>query len=89
MMFGRPPDHALVTEDYVRSLGGTIERRALSRTGENESDRMKTRYDRRAKLEGDLVLFYNPSCKKGRCPKLQESWEGPYKIRIRINDVVT
>ena len=47
-------------------------------------DRMKTRYDRAANLEGfhegHLVLFYNSTGKKRLSPKLQTSWGGRYKI---------
>jgi hypothetical protein len=53
---------------------------------------MKTRYDRLASYagynEGDKVWLYRPTRTKGKSPKLQSSWEGPYKIVTRINDVV-
>ena len=56
------------------------------------SNRMKARYDRAANTEGfrwrQLVLLYNPQRKKGLSPKLQTSWDGPYKIIKRLNDVV-
>jgi hypothetical protein len=56
------------------------------------SDRMKTRYDKLANSagyqEGDRVCLYKPTRTKGKSPKLQSSWEGPYKIITRINDVV-
>jgi transposase InsO family protein len=56
------------------------------------SDRMKTRYDLKANVagfhEGDLVWLFNRQRKKGRCPKLQPSWEGPFVILPMINDVV-
>ncbi|XP_018563442.1 protein NYNRIN-like [Anoplophora glabripennis] len=57
-----------------------------------ESDRMKTRYDLRANSSGfqenEKVWLYNPKRTKGKSPKLQKSWEGPYTIVTRINDVV-
>ena len=56
------------------------------------NDRMKARYDRAANTkcfhERQLVLPYNPKKKKGLYPKLQTSWNGPYKIVKRLNDVV-
>ena len=56
------------------------------------SDRMKARYDRAANTEWfherQLVLLYNPQWKKGLSPKLQTSWDGPYKIIKRLNGVV-
>jgi hypothetical protein len=55
-------------------------------------DRMKTRYYLKVNTarfrEGDLVWLFNRQRKKGRCPKLQPSWEGPFLILTRINDVV-
>jgi hypothetical protein len=56
------------------------------------SDRMKTRYDKLANSagyhEGGRVWLYRPTRTKGRSPKLQSSWDGPYKIVTRINDVL-
>jgi hypothetical protein len=56
------------------------------------SDRMKIRYDKLANSagsqEGDRVWLYRPTSTKGKLQKLQSSWEGPYKIVDRINDVV-
>ena len=53
-------------------------------------DRMKAMYDRVANTkdfhEGQLVVLYNPQRKKGLSPKLQISWDGPYKIIKRLND---
>jgi hypothetical protein len=55
------------------------------------SDRMKARYDQLANSAGfqagDRVWLYRPTRKKGKSPKLQTCWEGPYNI-TRINDVV-
>jgi hypothetical protein len=34
------------------------------------------------------VWLYRPTSTKGKSPKLQSSWEGPYKVVIRISDVV-
>uniref|UniRef100_A0A2C9LTM5 Integrase catalytic domain-containing protein n=1 Tax=Biomphalaria glabrata TaxID=6526 RepID=A0A2C9LTM5_BIOGL len=56
------------------------------------SDSMKKRYDKRANFSGfqesDLVWLYSPWRRKGRSPKLQRHWEGPYRIVKRVNDVV-
>ncbi|KAJ8912680.1 hypothetical protein NQ315_011039 [Exocentrus adspersus] len=57
-----------------------------------ESDRMKTRYDLRANTGGfqvgEKVWLYNSKRTKGKSPKLQKSWEGPYTVVTRLNDVV-
>ena len=56
------------------------------------SDQMKERYDVRANeggfQEGDRVWLHNPQRRKGLCPKLQASWDGPYTIVKKINDLV-
>ena len=56
------------------------------------SDKMKARYDLMANSarfqEGGRVWLYRPLRTKGKSPKLQSSWEGPYTIITRINDVV-
>jgi len=53
---------------------------------------MKARYDQLANSagfqEGDRVWLYRPIQKRGKSPKLQTCWEGPYTIITRINDVV-
>ncbi|KAJ8912214.1 hypothetical protein NQ315_009038 [Exocentrus adspersus] len=57
-----------------------------------KSDRMKTRYDLRANTRGfqvgEKVWLYNPKRTKGKSPKLQKSWEGPYSVVTRLNDIV-
>ena len=56
------------------------------------SDRVKARYDRAANTENfyvvQLVLFYNPTRKKGSFPNMQSSWEGLHKVSKRLNDVM-
>ncbi|KAG5888710.1 hypothetical protein JTB14_035775 [Gonioctena quinquepunctata] len=53
---------------------------------------MKKTYDIKADAGGfkvdDLVWLYNPKRRRGLSPKLRNSWEGPYKIVKRINDLV-
>jgi hypothetical protein len=38
--------------------------------------------------EGDQVWLYCPTETRGKSPKLQPSWEGPYNVITWINDVV-
>jgi hypothetical protein len=53
---------------------------------------MKAFYDRKARSiqfeSGQRVWLHNPRRKIDRSPKLQSSWEGPFEIVERINDVV-
>ena len=59
------------------------------------SDKMKTRYryDIRSNSVGfqerdQVWLFNRKRCRRGRWPKLQTNWKGPYTVKKRINDAV-
>jgi hypothetical protein len=65
--------------------------RAALRREQLASDRIKARYDLANSAgyqEGDQVRLYRPTRARGKSPKVQSSWEGPYKAITRINDVV-
>ena len=53
---------------------------------------MKDHYDRKAFGEAfdvdDKVWYYDPRVKKGRSPKLNRPWKGPYTIKKKISDLV-
>ncbi|KMQ86489.1 krab-a domain-containing protein [Lasius niger] len=57
-----------------------------------KSSRVKSWYDRGVRKilfqEGERVWFYNPRRVKGKAPKLQSNWEGPFSILKKFNDVV-
>ncbi|KAJ8944385.1 hypothetical protein NQ318_017705 [Aromia moschata] len=57
-----------------------------------QSDKMKQHLDttstETAFEPGDAVWLYAPKRMKGRSPKLQRNWEGPYTIIKKINDLV-
>ena len=58
-----------------------------------QSDQMKAYYDSHGHEgqplnKGSAVWLYNPRKKKGLSPKLQRSWEGPYVVIKKINDLV-
>jgi hypothetical protein len=88
------PDKGRPTADYAAELVAHLHdihqyaRQNLKLT----SDCMKIRYDKLANSagyqEGDRVWLYRPTRTKGKSPKLQSSWEGPYKVVNRINNVV-
>jgi hypothetical protein len=94
LLFGAPLDKERPTTDHAADLVGQLHdihnyaRQHLKLA----SDRMKTRYDKLANSagyhEGERVWLYRPTRMKGKSPKLQPSWEGPYTIVTRINDVV-
>ncbi|KAJ8872551.1 hypothetical protein PR048_026157 [Dryococelus australis] len=94
LLFRRPVEEEAATPDYTIKL-----RQKLTNIHEfawghfkTNNDIMKTRYNRRKPeetfQEGHLVWLCNPQRKKGYCPKLHKSWEGPYTILKQINDVV-
>jgi hypothetical protein len=94
LLFGTPPNKEKPTTDYAASLVDLLHdiHQYARQHLKFASDRMKTRYDKLANYagyqEGDRVWLYRPTRTKGKSPKLQSSWEGPYKIITRINDVV-
>jgi len=57
-----------------------------------KSSQTKIWYDQKArKIQFDVgqkIWLYNLRRKKGRAPKLQSSWKGPYFIVKKLNDVV-
>ena len=94
LQFGTSNRENISTTDYVQDLRARLDEvhNNVRRRIQIASDRMKTRYDLRANTsgfqEGDLVWLYNPRRRRGRSPKLQQDWEGPYSVIKRINDVV-
>jgi hypothetical protein len=93
LLFGAPPDKESSATDYAAELGRLHDIHHYTRQHlKLASDRMKVRYDRLANSagfkEGDRVWLYRPTRTRGKSPKLQSSWEGPYKVINRINDVV-
>ncbi|XP_063989948.1 protein NYNRIN-like [Diachasmimorpha longicaudata] len=57
-----------------------------------KSQKMKSHYDHKARMlayqVGEKVCLFYPRRTKGKSPKLQSDWDGPYTIRTKINDVV-
>ena len=96
LIFGRPEEEpSTIATDYAESLQERLElvHRFVRPHMEMQSDRMKEYYDSHSKEghklgNGDAVWLYNPRRKKGISPKLQRSWEGPYVIIKKINDLV-
>ncbi|KAL9964889.1 hypothetical protein ACROYT_G028596 [Oculina patagonica] len=87
------PDTPPLTTDYAvalqQRLAGAHEvaRRHLGRAAE----RQKRNYDKRVSNKpyrvGDSVWFHNIRRKKGRNPKLDCPWEGPYLVVTVLSDV--
>jgi hypothetical protein len=94
LLFGVHPDKKRPTTDYAADLVDHLHdiHSYVRQHLKLARDRMKTRYDKLTNStgyqEGDSVWLYRPTRTKGKSPKLQSSWEGPYKVVTRINDVV-
>jgi hypothetical protein len=94
LLFGASPDKERPTTDHAADL--VDHQRDIHQYARRHlklaSDRMRTRYDKLANFagyhEGDRVWLYRPTLTKGKSPKLQSSWEGPYKVVVGLNDVV-
>ena len=54
-------------------------------TANDRSDYMTKDLERIRK--GEKVWLYNPQGKKGRSPKMQTPWEGPWEITKQVTDV--
>jgi len=55
------------------------------------SRKVKALYDSKARqllFEKGHRIWFNLRRDKGKAPKLQSNWEGPYEIVRRLNDVV-
>ncbi|KAJ8948240.1 hypothetical protein NQ318_013227 [Aromia moschata] len=96
LMLGRP-----LEETQERSLPEFVKdlRERMDRVHEfareklkMQSDKIKQRLDttstETAFDPGETVWLYAPKRMKGRSPKLQKNWEGPYTIIKKINDLV-
>lgn len=93
LLTGGPPEATTEITEYASELRKKLsDVHALMREmGLRAGEKMKTRYDRTANHrifgEGALVWLHNPTRRKGKSPKLQPSWDGPYRVVTAINDV--
>ncbi|UYV83713.1 K02A2.6-like [Cordylochernes scorpioides] len=94
LIFGCPNSIGEGANEFVDRLHSRLEKvhRWAREKLEIASEAMKVRYDTHAcgndLQEGGLVWLYNPKRKKGLSPKLQKSWEGPFRIVKKLNDVL-
>ena len=96
-LFGSPTDpeqdNQLAT-DYAKEIrqrlrDAHIRARAVL---QSSSRRQKRNYDKKAVdksyLVGSFVWLHNEVRKKGRCPKLEFKWHGPFLVIKKLSDVV-
>jgi len=96
LLRGSPPEREEEdsSEGYVQRLKNRLNNvhSEAKRHLNLQSLRSKIRYDQRARKInfniGQKVWFYNPRRVRGKSPKLQRNWEGPYEIVRKLSDVV-
>ena len=96
LQFGRPEQESgdQGKTEYVHRLQARLERiHAFAREHlKLGSERNKRYYDHKASHRGfergAPVWLHNPRRKKGRTPKLQRPWEGPYLVISRLDDLI-
>ncbi|KAJ8932556.1 hypothetical protein NQ318_004710 [Aromia moschata] len=96
LMLGRPLEEEPKSDlpEFVEDLRKRMDRihRFARENLKIHSDKMKQRLDttstETALKPGDAVWLYAPKRTKGKCPKLQSNWEGPYTIIKKTNDLV-
>ncbi|KAJ8934624.1 hypothetical protein NQ318_023204 [Aromia moschata] len=96
LMLGRPLEETEERSlpEFVEDLRKRMDRihRFAREKLKIHSDKMKQRLDttstETAFKPGDAVWLYAPKRTKGKSPKLQSNWEGPYTIVKKINDLV-
>jgi len=82
------------SENYVRKLRENLERihQGVREHLRIKSSKVKEWYDKGVRQisfqEGQKVWFFNPQREKGKAPKLQKNWEGPYLIVKKLSEVV-
>ena len=96
LQLGRPEQESGYQNktEYVQTLQARLDRVHAFARGNMKlgSERHKRYYDHKAQNHGfergDPVWLHNPRRKKGRTPKLQRPWEGPYLVTSRLDDLI-
>ena len=96
LQLGRPEQESGYQNktEYVQHLQARLDRVHAFVRGNMKlgSERHKRYYDHKAQNRGfergDPVWLHNPRRKKGRTPKLQRPWEGPYLVTSRLDDLI-
>jgi len=95
LLHGIPPQERKFEENiYVSELRRKLNalHAGVKQQIDLKSRKVKTLYDSKARQllyeKGHRVWLFNPRRDKGKAPKLQSNWEGPYEVVRRLNDVV-
>ena len=79
--------------EYVQRLHARLDRiHAFAHENMKLGSERHKQYDHKAQnrgfKRGDPVWLHNPRRKKGRTPKLQRPWEGPYLVTSHLDDLI-
>ena len=96
LLRGSPPreNNENINEGYAQKLKGKLDEIHcdVRRRMNLQSSRIKDRYDQKARRvnfdTGQDVWFFNPRRERGKAPKLQNNWEGPFRIVKKLSEVV-
>ncbi|XP_018347287.1 PREDICTED: uncharacterized protein LOC108751549 [Trachymyrmex septentrionalis] len=78
-------------EDYLGKVKRKLEEihKTVRKRVDIRSSQTKSWYDQKARQihfkEGQKLWLYNPRRKKGRTPKLQSNWKGPYYVVKKLS----
>jgi hypothetical protein len=70
-------------EDCFEYVRGALKKCAERRKRYYDTSKQGKQYE-----EGELVWLYSPQRRKGKSPKLQRCWDGPFRIIRKINDIL-
>ena len=96
LLYGRPPTEESVTSHHKYVANFKENMWKIHETARNQmkvaSDRQKRHYDHRSNMYqyfiGDPVCLQILTKVKGRSPKLQDRWDGPYLVIKVLSDLV-
>ena len=54
---------------------------------QKDYDNAKNRKISASFKEGDLVYWKKPVNKKGKCPKLNQIWQGPFRVKSKLSEL--
>ena len=94
LIYGFPRAENTTYGEYVTQLQNSLTRahEAARQHLKRSTERYKRNYDlnisKNIYTVGQIVWYLNEQRKKGKCPKLQQVWQGPCVITQKFSDLV-
>nr|XP_012147493.1 PREDICTED: uncharacterized protein LOC105663410 [Megachile rotundata] len=94
LLRGLAPNTPKVENEFIEETRGRIVKvhRFVRERMQICAEKTKTWYDSASKpisfMPGEKVWFFNPRRTKGKCPKVQSDWKGPYVVKDRLNELI-